>query len=221
MEGKAFAIGDMIRDANISDEEIIAQIKEIPELINAKLKTGMNPFVAAVAQGRLSVAKALSNMGADIHWTCAACEGNALNAAKTPQQADEILALGVEIEKNLLLSKPFKNPAIAATLNNKKIMLLYWLNKQKQIFADDETYLAKLFYETIRTVSIVNQYGTLSSIIADEELFHILKDIYSKLDDVKSIQLYHSSLRRIEDKNLEDRKKELRKILNTRKKEIL
>lgn len=33
------------------DEEIIAQIKEIPELINAKLKTGMNPFVAAVAKG--------------------------------------------------------------------------------------------------------------------------------------------------------------------------
>ncbi len=100
-------------------------------------------------------------------------------------------------------------------------MLLYWLNKQKQIFADDETYLAELFYETIRTVSIINQYSTLSSIIADEELFYILKDIYSKLDDVKSIQLYHSSLRRIEDKNLEDRKKELRKILNTRKKEIL
>lgn len=149
------------------------------------------------------------------------CEGNALNAAKTPQQADEILALGVEIEKNLLLSKPFKNPAIAAALNNKKIMLFYWLNKQKQIFADDETYLAELFYETIRTVSIINQYSTLSSIIADEELFYILKDIYSKLDDVKSIQLYHSSLRRIEDKNLEDRKKELRKILNTRKKEIL
>ncbi len=65
-------IEDIIRDTNMSDEEIIAQIKEIPELINAKLKTGMNPFVAAVAQGRLSVAKALSNMGADIHWTCAA-----------------------------------------------------------------------------------------------------------------------------------------------------
>ena len=78
-------------------------------------------------------------------------------------------------------------------------MLLYWLNKQKEI----------------------NQYDTLSCIIADEELFYILKDIYSKLDDVKSIQLYNSSLRQIDDKNLEARKKELRKILNGRKKELL
>jgi hypothetical protein len=96
-------------------------------------------------------------------------------------------------------------------------MLLYWLNKQKEIFADDPKYLKELFYETVRMASIINQYDTLSCIIADEELFYILKDIYSKLDDVKSIQLYNSSLRQIDDKNLEARKKELRKILNGRK----
>lgn len=218
---KAFALGDLIKDTNISDEVIISQIKEVPELINAKLRTGMNPFVAAVAQGRISVAKALSDMGADIHWTCAASEGNALNVARTPQHADEVLALGVEVEKNLLLSKPFKNPAIVAALSNKKIMLFYWLNKQKEIFADDPKYLEELNYETIRMVSIANQFNTLSCIIADEELFYILKDIYSKLDNVKSIQLYNSSLRKIDDKNLEARKKELRKILSARKKELL
>ena len=49
----------------------------------------------------------------------------------------------------------------------------------------------------------------LSRILADEELFPILKDVYSKLDDNKSIQLYLRSLRRIEDKTLEARKKEL------------
>ena len=96
-------------------------------------------------------------------------------------------------------------------------MLLYWLNKQKEIFADDPKYLKELFYGTVRMASIINQYDTLSCIIADEELFYILKDIYSKLDDVKSIQLYNSSLRQIDDKNLEARKKELRKILNGRK----
>lgn len=181
----------MIRDTNTSDEAIIAQIKEVPQLINTKLRTGMNPFVEAVGQGRISVAKALSDMGADIHWTCAASEGNALNVAKAPQHADEVLALGVEIEKNLLLSKPFKNPAIVAALNNQKTMLFYWLNK------------------------------TLSCIIADEKLFYILKDVYSKLDNLTSIQLCSGALRRIDGKNIEVRKKELRKISNARKKELL
>lgn len=60
----------------------------------------------------------------------------------------------------------------------------------------------------------------LSRILADEELFPILKDVYSKLDDNKSIQLYLRSLRRIEDKTLEARKRELQKILRTRKREL-
>jgi hypothetical protein len=97
---KAFALGDLIRDAGVSDEAIIDQIREVPELINARLKTGMNPFAAAVSDNRLSLAKALGEMGADIHWTCAASEGNALNAAQSPQQAEAVLALGVEIEKS-------------------------------------------------------------------------------------------------------------------------
>ena len=217
---KAFAIGDLIKDTNISDEAIIAQIKEVPELLNAKLRTGMNPFMAAVEWNRISLAKALNDMGADIHWTCAAGEGNALNVANSPQQADAVLAMGVEIEKNLLLSKPFKNPAIVAAEKNNKTMLFYWLNKQKEIFADDEKYVEQLLYETIYVVSMTNQYGTLSCIIADEELFHILKDVYSKVDNVTSIQLYLRSLSHIDDENLEAGKKELRKILNARKKEL-
>lgn len=60
----------------------------------------------------------------------------------------------------------------------------------------------------------------LSRILADEELFPILKDVYSKLNDNKSIQLYLRSLRRIEDKTLEARKRELQKILRTRKREL-
>lgn len=96
---KAFALGDLIRNAGVSDEAIIDQIREVPELINARLKTGMNPFAAAVSDNRLSLAKALGEMGADIHWTCAASEGNALNAAQSPRQAEAVLALGVEIEK--------------------------------------------------------------------------------------------------------------------------
>ncbi len=36
---------------------------------------------------------------------------------------------------------------IVAALNNNKTMLFYWLNKQKELFAKDETYVAALFYE--------------------------------------------------------------------------
>jgi len=35
----------------------------------------------------------------------------------------------VEIERNLLLSKPFKNPAIVAAGNNHPTMLFYWPEK--------------------------------------------------------------------------------------------
>lgn len=99
-------------------------------------------------------------------------------------------------------------------------MMFYWLDKQKEIFADDEAYVKSLLYETVRTASIINQYPMLSRILADEELFPILKDVYSKLDDNKSIQLYLRSLRRIEDKTLEAGKRELQKILRTRKREL-
>ena len=69
-------------------------------------------------------------------------------------------------------------------------------------------------------VTMMNQYNMLSCVMVDDELFCILKDIYSKLDDVSSIRLSLSSLKYIDDKNLATRKKELRKILNTRKKEL-
>ncbi len=217
---KASAIEAQLKDAGIPDEAIIAQIKETPELVHVKLKTGMNLFVSAIRWDRFPVAKALSDMGADIHWTCAACQGNALNAARSPRQADDLLALGVEIERNLLLSKPFQNPAIVSAGNNDKTMLFYWLEKQKEIFADDTAYVRELLYTAIDMVSMVNQYDTLALVIADEELFPILKDVYSKLDNVKSIQLRLGALRRVNDTNLDARKKELRTVLNTKKKKL-
>ena len=217
---KGDALQAQFEDVNISDEEIISQIKEFPELINIKLMTGMNLFMAAIHKNRFPVAKTLSDMGADIHWTCSASKGNALNVANSPQQADDLLALGLEIEKNLLLSKPFRNPAIMAAERNNKTMLLYWLDKQMKIFADEEEYVKKLLYAAMDMVSMMNQYGMLSCVIADEELFNILKDIYSNIDSVNSIRLYISALNRIDDENLKPQIKELKKVLNTRKKEI-
>lgn len=221
---KAAEIAAQLRDETVSDEEIIRQIEEEPELVHAQCLSGANLFLTAVVDNRFPVAQALREMGADIHWTCKASvfNGNALNVARTPQQAEQLLEWGVEIERNLslLISKPFKNPAIMAALHNDAAMLLYWLGKQREIFADNLEYVEEIFYAAIDVVSMMNQYNMLSCVIADDELFAILKEIYTQVDSTKSIQLYLSALRHIKDEGLESRKKELRRILNTKKKEL-
>lgn len=221
---RASEIVAQFRDETISDEQIIRQIKEEPELIHVKCLSGANLFLDAVRWDRFSIAKALREMGADIHWTCEASmiHGNALGVARSPQQADQLLEWGVEVERNLslLISKPFKNPAIVAAEHNDTIMLLYWLGKQKELFADDPGYVGEVFYAAINMVSIMNQYNMLACVIADGELFGILKEIYAQVDNMESVRLYLSALRHIKDEGLDVRKKELRKILNVKKKEL-
>lgn len=221
---KAAEVASQLGDKTIPDEEIIRQIKEEPELTQAACLSGANLFLESVVKNRFPVAQALREMGADIHWTCKASvfNGNALNVARTPRQADQLLEWGVEIERNLslLISKPFKNPAIMAALHNDTTMLLYWLGKQQELFADEPEYVEEIFNAAIDVVSMVNQYNMLSCVIADEKLFGILKEIYAQVDNVKAIRLYLSALRHIDDVSLEPRKKELRKILNARKKEL-
>lgn len=221
---KASEIVAQFRDRTISDEEIIRQIKEEPELVHVKCLSGANLFLDAVLWDRFSIAKVLNEMGADIHWTSEASmiHGNALGAAHRPRDAEELLALGVEIEKNLSfsISKPFKNPAIVAAEHNDTTMLLYWLGISRALFADDPEYVGKVFYAAIDMVSMMNQYNMLSCVIADDELFGILKEIYSQIDDTPSVRLYFSALRHIKAEKLENRKKELRKVLNEKKKAL-
>lgn len=214
---KAFEIQEQFRDKSIPDEEIISQIKENPELAYAD-----DLFLEAVFWNRFPIAMVLSEMGADIRQTCKASmfNGNALNVAHSPQQADVLLDMGVEIERNLLLSKPFWNPAIVAAGHNDVEMLFYWLAKQRELFADEPEYVKELFHASVDMVSTMNQYNMLARVMADDELFVILRDIYSGVDDVSSIRLYLGALKYIDDKSLDSRKKELRKILNTRKKEL-
>lgn len=221
---RAAEIASQLRDETVSDEEILRQVRKEPELIGTACLSGANLFLEAVADKRFPVAQALREMGADIHWTCRASlfNGNALNVARTPREADRLLEWGVEIERNLSLhiSKPFKNPAIMAALHNDAPMLLYWLAKQKELFADDPQYVGELFYAAINTASMMNQSDTLACILADDRLFAILKEVYAGTDDLNSVRLYLSALRRIGDEKLAPRKKELRKILNQKKKEL-
>ena len=216
------AIQSQLADAAVPDEVILDKAREVPELLQAKLPSSANLFLAAVSRGRFQLAKELAAMGADIHWRCEASGigGNALNAARTPEQAEELLAMGLEIERNLSLRLPCQNPAVTSASRNEPEMMRYWLQKQSQLFAGEPEYLQQLFYAAIRVASMLNQYGTLAVIMADDELFPLLKEIYSREDTVDSIKLYQSALRRIKDESLEPRKKELRKILNARKKKL-
>ena len=216
------AIQSQLADAAVPDEVILDKVREVPELLQAKLPSSANLFLAAVSRGRFELAKRAAAMGADIHWRCEASGigGNALNAARTPEQAEELLAMGLEIERNLSLRLPCQNPAVTSASRNEPEMMRYWLQKQSQLFAGEPEYLQQLFYAAIRVASMLNQYGTLAVIMADDELVPLLKEIYSREDTVDSIKLYQSALRRIKDESLEPRKKELRKILNARKKEL-
>ena len=216
------AIQSQLADAAVPDEVILDKVREVPELLQAKLPSSANLFLAAVSRGRFQLAKELAAMGADIHWRCEASGigGNALNAARTPEQAEELLAMGLEIERNLSLRLPCQNPAVTSASRNEPEMMRYWLQKQSQLFAGEPEYLQQLFYAAIRVASMLNQYGTLAVIMADDELFPLLKEIYSREDTVDSIKLYQSALRRIKDESLEPRKKELRKVLNARRKEL-
>lgn len=216
------AIQSQLADAAVPDEVILDKVREVPELLQAKLPSSANLFLAAVSRGRFQLAKELAAMGADIHWRCEASGigGNALNAARTPEQAEELLAMGLEIERNLSLRLPCQNPAVTSASRNEPEMMRYWLQKQSQLFAGEPEYLQQLFYAAIRVASMLNQYGTLAVIMADDELFPLLKEIYSREDTVDSIKLYQSALRRVKDESLEPRKKELRKILNARKKKL-
>ena len=66
----------------------------------------------------------------------------------------------------------------------------------------------------------MNQYNMLSCVMADDVLYNILKDIYSRIDNVSSIRLYLNALGYIGDKSLDARKRELQKTLKARKKEL-
>lgn len=214
---------EQFQNAEISDEAIISQIKSIPEAINQILQSGSHLFLWAVLWDRFAAAQLLAEMGADVHcrFEGSLIAGNALNVAHTPEQAEYLLGLGLEIEKNLKRSSgPYLNPAIVAAGHNDKIMTSYWLGRQREIFKDDEKYVSELMRETVCWISMLNQYDMLAHIIADKQLYNILKEYYANEDDKKSIKLSLSALRQIKDETLEPQKKELCRILNARRREL-
>lgn len=219
---RATEIERQFRDPEISDETLLAQIKELPETINTKLLNNSNLFLSAVGNDRFALAMALSEMGANIHWRneASGIEGNALNVANSPREADRLLEMGLEVERNLQLSVRCKNPIISMAGRNNIPMFFYWRDKEKELFAEDEAYVKDLLYAAVNMAAIINQHNMLARLIADEELFPILKDIYAGVDSTKSVSLYLGALRKIQDEELEPRKKELRKILNAQKKEL-
>lgn len=216
---EAAEISKLFRNNEVPDEEILSRIKTMPEVIHAKLPSTANLFLQSVLTNRFEITKVLVEMGSDIHLKCkpSLIRGNALNVAYSPEQADYLLSLGIEIEKNLSVREDFWNPAIMAVHHNEKSMVLYWLNKQKVLFAEEKEFIEALINETIYQVTIMNQCDMLACIMADEELYQVMKEIYSKVDNMSSVKLILGSLRQIKEDALEGKKKELRKILNDKK----
>lgn len=219
LKQEAAEIVKLFRDKEITDEEILSRIKTMPEVIHAKLPSTANLFLDSVLANRFEITKVLVEMGADIQLKCkpSLIRGNALNVAHSPEQADYLLSLGLGIEKNLSVREDFWNPAIMAVRHNEKSMVLYWLNKQKVLFAEEKEFIEALINETIYQVTIMNQCDMLACIMADDELYQVMKEIYSKVDNMSSVKLILGSLRQIKEDALEGKKKELRKILNDKK----
>ena len=55
----------------------------------------------------------------------------------------------------------------------------------------------------------------------EDMIYEMMKEIYSKVDNLESIKLYQSSLRKISDEEVEDKKNELKKILSARKQQLV
>lgn len=219
----AIGVRDLLTDASVQDEEILSTLRENPELAGVILPSTDNLFIRAVMANRFEAAKELANMGADIHIRCkpSLIRGNALNAAHSPEMADYLLGLGLEVERNLSMREDFVNPAIMAVCHNDSKMLLYWLKKQKELFSEEEGYLRELIRAVIECVGMMNQSSMLAAVMADEELYRCLKELYQNEESAESVRLSLCALRQIREKALEGKKKELRTILNERKKEII
>lgn len=222
LKQEAVEIAELFRNKEVPDEEILSRIKAMPEVIHAKLPSTANLFLDSVLANRFEITKVLVEMGSDIQLKCKPdlISGNALNVAHSPEQADYLLSLGIEIEKNLSVREDFWNPAIMAVKHNQKSMVLYWLNKQKVLFAEEKEFIDALINETIYQVTIRNQCDMLACIMADDELYQVMKEIYSKVDNMTSVKLILGSLRQIKEEALEGKKKEVRKILNDKKRSL-
>lgn len=219
----AIEIDKSFYDKQTSDDEIINRIKGAPELINVKLPSGSNLFLSSVRWNRLQVTKVLADMGSDIHLqnSASGISGNALNVAAAPETADYLLGIGLKPERNLSIREPYWNPAIKAAHLNNSEMFLYWLKKEKELFKDEEAYVDELVKAALENaIRYLNQSDMLSCIMSDDELYGIMKGIYMQTDSADSIKLYLRALRQITDEKLEDRKKEVRNLLNARKREL-
>lgn len=221
---------NMIANDSVSDEEIQKKISETPVIIKLKDRSSdTNLFMQAVLYNRMGLAKYLAEQGADIFFESKSdwFSGNALNNTETPEMAEWLLSLGLKIEKNIIQNiyerpVPYENPALVTALHEQPEMMCYWLKKEKELFADEPEYLEKLFFKTVSTASLSSNSHMLTPLISDDELYPYLKRVYAEGDTwdlKKTIKLQKYGLSKIEAAELQERKKELLKILNQRLKE--
>ena len=187
--------GDSLMQAlihgDILEEKAISDIQKTPELIHTELSSGANLFLFCVLWNQCKVVQTLAEMGADIHRESESSmiSGNALNVARTPEMADYLLGLGLKVETNLSIREKYWNPAVKAAGHNDVSMLFYWLHKEKELFKNDRPFLRDITNAVIEMVDMMNQSNMLAAVVADRELYPLLKEHYTQAEDRDSIKL--------------------------------
>lgn len=220
---------EFIHDLEKTDEEVWEKICETPEIITLRDRScGANLFIAAVCWNRMELAKKLAENGADIFYetNMDLVQGNALNGAETPEMAEWLFSLGLKPEKNYVRlqserTTPYDNPLLKAVDNSKPDMIRYWLAKEKELYAGEPDYLEELYRKMVQWAAIFNNSDVWSMFLSDDEVFPIVKNVFSTEQDPEEIKGYRRVLKKVESEDLQERKAELTKALSrTKKKEV-
>jgi hypothetical protein len=220
---------EFIHDSEKTDEEVWNKICETPEIIKLRDRScGANLFIAAVCWNRMELAKKLPENGADIFFetNMDLVQGNALNGAETPEMAEWLFSLGLKPEKNYVRlqserTTTYDNPLLKAVDNSKPVMIRYWLAKEKELYAAEPDYLEELYRKMVQWAAIFNNSDVWSMFLSDDEVFPIVKNVFSTEQDPEEIKGYRRVLKKVESEDLQERKAELTKALSrTKKKEV-
>ena len=89
------------------------------------------------------------------------------------------------------------------------------------MYATEPDYLEELYRKMVQWAAIFNNSDVWSMFLSDEEVFPIVKNVFSTEQDPEETKGYRRVLKKVESEDLQERKAELTKALSrTKKKEV-
>lgn len=203
-------IVNMIRNLEISDNEILGQIKEKSYLVEIKLMSGRNLFMEAVDSGRIDLTKALKELGSDINLRCigsGTC-GNAMNLAKTNEMVEYLLEIGVEVIQCFELRENAVHPVMSFASWNQIEMVDYWRKKEKSM-STAPGFIHDMDFAVAKQISMMNQHDGLEYLLKDDELYSIYMNEIRPEESADSMKFIRRALKELDNPDLADRIKEI------------